>query len=150
MRYSTTRLILTAVVAVLSASCDRDILDIEPQDRIAESAVWKDEALTRAYHTEMYNVVQHGFGIHMASKYTDEAFNNAPCCGANLFKLNTLTPDNVGDLRAPGDFWQRTTSCTSGKKATRTFERSTCSSRRPSQVRSLSAVSTGWSPRRSS
>jgi hypothetical protein len=98
MRYSTTRLILTAVVAVLLASCDRDILDIQPQDRIAESAVWGDEALTRAYHTEMYQVVQHGFGIHMASKYTDEAFNNAPCCGASLFKSNTLSPDNVAGL----------------------------------------------------
>lgn len=98
MRYSTTSVIAAAIIAVLSASCDRDILDIAPQDRLAESAVWADEALTRAYHNELYSVVNHGFGIHMASKYTDEAFNNAPCCGANLFKLNTLSPDNVAEL----------------------------------------------------
>ena len=85
MRYSMTRLMAAAIIAVLSASCERDILDIDPQDRVSESAVWGDEALTRAYHNELYSSVQHGFGIHMASKYTDEAFNNAPCCGANVF-----------------------------------------------------------------
>src|SRR5687768_4394358 len=97
MRYSKTRVMLAATIAVVSASCDRDILDIAPQDRVAESAVWADEALTRAYHTELYNVVQHGFRQHMASKYTDEAFNNA-ADAANVFRLNTLTADNVSNL----------------------------------------------------
>lgn len=109
--YSTARVISAAVIAVLSASCDRDILDIAPQDRVAESAVWADEALTRAYHTELYNVVNHGFGVHMWSKYTDEAFNNAPCCGPDLFKNNTLTPDNVSALGNADNnrlyFWDR-------------------------------------------
>lgn len=100
--YTTTKVIAVATMAVLSASCDRNILDIDPQDRVAESTVWADPALTRAYHTELYNVVQHGFGSHMASKYTDEAFNNAPCCGPQLFKLNTLSPDNVSELGAGG------------------------------------------------
>src|SRR5688572_4556933 len=95
--YSKTRVISAAIIAMLSASCDPDILDIAPQDRVAESAVWADEALTRAYHTELYNVVQHGFRQHMASKYTDEAFNNA-ADNANVFRLNTLTADNVGGL----------------------------------------------------
>jgi starch-binding outer membrane protein, SusD/RagB family len=106
MRYSKTRVIAAAIVAVLSASCDRDILDVQPQDRLAESVVWADEGLTRAYHNELYHSVQHGFGIHMASKYTDEAFNNAPCCGAHLFARNTLSPDNVAELGGTiTDFW---------------------------------------------
>lgn len=111
MRYSKTRVMSAAIIAMLSASCDRDILDIAPQDRVAETAVWGDEALTRAYHTELYNVVNHGFGTHMASKYTDEAFNNAPCCGPDLFKNNTLTPDNVTGLGGGSNnrlyFWDR-------------------------------------------
>ena len=111
MRYSKTRVIAAAIVGVLSAGCDRDILDIQPQDRVAESAVWADEALTRAYHTELYNVVNHGFQRHMASKYTDEAFNNAPGDGAALFKLNTLSPDNVSQIgNGPNNFmyfWDR-------------------------------------------
>ena len=109
--YSKTRVISAAVIAMLSASCDRDILDIAPQDRVAESAVWADESLTRAYHTELYNAVMHGFSRHMASKYTDEAFNNVPGDGPDLFKNNTLTPDNVGNLSGDPNnrlyYWDR-------------------------------------------
>src|SRR5690606_15188929 len=46
----------------------------------------------------------HGFYIHMYSKYTDEAYNSAPCCGADLFARNTFSPDNI-DQVAGGDFW---------------------------------------------
>ena len=89
----TIKIIIPVILLILfSISCE-NILDISPQDRIAEDAVWSDPNLIRAYHTELYNAVPHGFFIHMYSKYTDEAFNNAPCCGANLFKLNTYTPD---------------------------------------------------------
>ena len=67
-------------------------------------AVWGDEALIKAYHNELYNAIPHGFYIHMYSKYTDETYNSAPCCGANIFKQNTYTPDNIGDAGG-GDFW---------------------------------------------
>jgi len=40
----------------------------------------------------------------MYSKYTDEAYNSAPCCGADLFARNTYTADNIGGV-AGGDFW---------------------------------------------
>jgi len=110
MQNARKRLIAVALVAIVAASCDPNILDIAPQDRVAESAVWTDEALTRAYHTEMYTVVTHGFTQHMASKYTDEAFNNA-ADAANLFRLNTLSPDNVQNLGTAANnfiyFWDR-------------------------------------------
>jgi starch-binding outer membrane protein, SusD/RagB family len=96
-------LFLTAA-ALLFASCDSDILDISPQDRIAEDAVWQDESLIAAYQNELYNAIPHGFTIHMYSKYTDEAYNSAPCCGANIFARNTYTPDNITQV-AGGDFW---------------------------------------------
>jgi len=67
---------------IFLASCRKNALDIAPQDRIAESAVWVDESLIKAYHSELYNAIPHGFFIHMYSKYTDEAYNSAPCCGA--------------------------------------------------------------------
>jgi hypothetical protein len=90
--------------ALLSTSCDKGILDISPQDRIAEDAVWQDESLIKAYHNELYNAIPHGFYIHMYSKYTDEAYNSAPCCGADIFARNTYSPDNIGAV-AGGDFW---------------------------------------------
>jgi hypothetical protein len=40
----------------------------------------------------------------MYSKYTDEAYNSAPCCGADIFARNTFSPDNITAV-AGGDFW---------------------------------------------
>lgn len=98
------RAMLIAIIVFLGASCERDILDISPQDRIAEDAVWSDEGLITAFHNELYNAIPHGFYIHMYSKYTDEAYNSAPCCGADIFARNTFTPDNITAV-AGGDFW---------------------------------------------
>jgi starch-binding outer membrane protein, SusD/RagB family len=92
------------VLVIVLVSCKRDVLDIDPLDRVAEEAVWVDENLIKAYHNELYNALPHGFYIHMYSKYTDEAYNSAPCCGADVFKQNTFTPDNVGGAGG-GDFW---------------------------------------------
>jgi starch-binding outer membrane protein, SusD/RagB family len=91
--------------SIVLASCKKNVLDVTPQDRIAETAVWADESLIKAYHSELYNAVPHGFFIHMYSKYTDEAYNSAPCCGADLFKLNTYNPDNIANAGRLGDFW---------------------------------------------
>lgn len=90
--------------SILLVSCKKNALDIAPQDRIAESAVWVDESLIKAYQNELYNALPHGFYIHMYSKFTDEAYNSAPCCGADIFKLNTYTPSNIGSAGS-GDFW---------------------------------------------
>src|SRR5919197_74414 len=98
------RPLLLVLPALLYAGCDNNILDIEPQDRIVDEAVWRDEKLIDAYQNELYNAIPHGFYIHMYSKYTDEAFNNAPCCGADIFKRNDYTPDNITAVSG-GDFW---------------------------------------------
>lgn len=90
--------------SIVLFSCKKKVLDIDPRDRIAEDAVWGDEALIKAYHNELYNAMPHGFYIHMYSKFTDEAYNSAPCCGADLFKLNTYNPDNISQAGS-GDFW---------------------------------------------
>jgi hypothetical protein len=96
---------LFLLASVVLASCKKNVLDVTPQDRISETAVWADEALIKAYHSELYNAIPHGFFIHMYSKYTDEAYNSAPCCGADLFKLNTYTPDNIANAGRLNDFW---------------------------------------------
>jgi hypothetical protein len=94
--------LILLIIAV--SSCKKNALDISPQDRVAETAVWTDESLIKAYHSELYNAIPHGFYIHMYSKYTDEAYNSAPCCGADLFKMNSFNPDNIGGAGG-GDFW---------------------------------------------
>jgi hypothetical protein len=95
---------LFVLFSIVLTSCKNNILDIQPQDRIAESAVWGDQALIEAYENELYNAIPHGFYIHMYSKYTDEAYNSAPCCGADIFKLDTYNPDNISSVGA-GDYW---------------------------------------------
>jgi starch-binding outer membrane protein, SusD/RagB family len=91
--------------SIILTSCKKNVLDVTPQDRIAETAVWADESLIKAYNNELYNAIPHGFFIHMYSKYTDESYNSAPCCGADLFKLNTYNPDNIANAGRLGDFW---------------------------------------------
>ncbi|WP_192348533.1 RagB/SusD family nutrient uptake outer membrane protein [Algoriphagus sp. Y33] len=77
--------------------CSDDILDVQPQDRVSEDAVWGDENLIRAYHTSLYNGILHGFKIHMLSKATDEAY-----CAINwdigIIPTGTLRADNVGGV----------------------------------------------------
>ena len=92
------------IFSIVLVSCKKNVLDITPLDRVAENAVWADESLIKAYHNELYNAIPHGFYIHMYSKFTDEAYNSAPCCGADIFKLNTFNPDNIGGAGG-GDFW---------------------------------------------
>ena len=96
--------IISILILFACFSCKKDILDIPPEDRISEGAVWTDENLIKAYHSELYNAIPHGFYIHMYSKYTDESVNTAPCCGADIFKQNTYNPDNIASASS-GDFW---------------------------------------------
>ena len=90
--------IIPVLLILFCFSCDQDILDIEPKDRVAESAVWNDVNLIKAYQAELYDAIPHGFYIHMYSKYTDEAYNSTPCCCAELFVLNTYSPGNIASM----------------------------------------------------
>ncbi|HET8656998.1 MAG TPA: RagB/SusD family nutrient uptake outer membrane protein [Longimicrobiaceae bacterium] len=95
--------LLVVLLALLSASCENHALDIQPQDRLAEDAVWNDAKLIQAYENELYNGIPHGFYKNMYSKYTDEAYNSAPCCG-NIFARNTYSPENIASVGG-GDYW---------------------------------------------
>jgi len=86
-------LILTALMWALY-SCSDKILDIEPKDRVAESAVWKDEKLINAYENELYNCIQHGFKIHMQSKATDEAICTITF-DIGQFPVGSINADNI-------------------------------------------------------
>lgn len=98
------KIIIPVLLILFVVSCEQNILDISPQDRVSEDVVWDDPNLMQAYHNSLYNAIPHGFYIHMYSKYTDEAYNSAPCCGANIFARNTFSPDNITSV-AEGDFW---------------------------------------------
>lgn len=85
------------IAALTLHSCSDDILDIQPQDRIAESAVWSDASLIRAYHNALYSGIQDAKGPNMMAKATDEmCFNNTNRYPGPILNA-TLTPDNITD-----------------------------------------------------
>ena len=88
------KLLVYFLVLLSVTGCSDDILDVVPQDRVSEEAVWSDENLIKAYHSSLYNSVLHGFNIHMQSKATDEAF-----CAINwdigIIPAGSLRADNV-------------------------------------------------------
>jgi hypothetical protein len=104
MKKIITLFILTTVILV---SCKKDLLkEITPLDRVPETAVWSDESLIKAYHNELYNAIPHGFGIHLYSKFADEAYNSVPSGqGPELFKLNSMDPDNIGRVGNGDNNW---------------------------------------------
>ena len=54
------KILIVFSLTLLAISCD-DILDISPKDRISDDAIWTDENLIKAYHTDLYNSLLHGF-----------------------------------------------------------------------------------------
>lgn len=84
-------IILTALAI---SSCNDDLLEIAPKDRIADTAVWTDANLIKAYHTALFNAIPHGFCIEMMCKTTDETIT--PSAGGTEYVARGLiTPDNV-------------------------------------------------------
>jgi starch-binding outer membrane protein, SusD/RagB family len=95
MKTEMKKIFLIATIMLSLISCSDNILDITPEDRISDAAVWSDASLIGAYHTALYNGVLHGFkGVHMQSKATDEAIN-CMSWGINILPLGALSADNV-------------------------------------------------------
>lgn len=91
------KLIILFIIICSCVACNDDLLDMSPKDRIAESAVWNDEKLIKAYHTALYNAIPHGFKIHMQSKATDEAY--CPITwGIGIMQAGTFSADNISGV----------------------------------------------------
>jgi len=99
----TIKRIIPLLLILCYISCERNIFDITPQDRISDAAVWNDEVYMRANLASIYNGIPHGFYDQMYSKYTDEAYNTMACCCSQQYLPNALTPDNIEN--APDMIW---------------------------------------------
>lgn len=90
------KILIALSIALLAISCD-GILDIAPKDRVSDDAVWSDANFIKAYHTDLYNSLPHGFHANMQSKATDEVYcTNAG--GINIIPNGTVSPDNVRNV----------------------------------------------------
>jgi hypothetical protein len=91
----TIKRIIPVLLILCCISCERNIFDITPQDRISDAAVWNDEVLMRAYLVSLYNGIPHGMYDHNYGKYTDETYNTMACCCCDQYLPGVLTPDNI-------------------------------------------------------
>lgn len=86
-------------------ACKKNVLDIDPTDRISETTIWTDAALPQLFINAQYTYLQDGFSNDV-QYLGDECFINSNL-GAyqTLIGKGALLPDNVGGLSAYFNYW---------------------------------------------
>lgn len=94
--------ILTSILFLHASSCNTDFLNVEPQDRMTDAAVWSDPNLVEAFVNEMYRGLNHGLRELMAGSLADESqfIHNY---GSTQVVQSNLTPSDIGSWNR-GDF----------------------------------------------
>lgn len=94
--------ILTITLFLHASSCNTDFLNVEPQDRLTDAAVWSDPNLVEAFVNEMYRGLNHGIRELMAGSLADEShfIHNY---GSSQVVQSNLTPSDIGAWNR-GDF----------------------------------------------
>lgn len=85
-----------------STSCDTDFLNVKPEDRFNETAVWQDPGLVEAFVNEMYRGLNHGLRELMLGSLVDESqfIHNY---GSTQIVQSNLTSGDIGSFDR-GDF----------------------------------------------
>ena len=94
--------ILTMTLFLHASSCNTDFLNVEPQDRLTDAAVWSDPNLVEAFVNEMYRGLNHGIRELMAGSLADESHFIHNYGSAQVVQSN-LTPSDIGAWNR-GDF----------------------------------------------
>lgn len=94
--------ILTGILFLPASSCNTDFLNVTPQDRMTDAAVWSDPNLVEAFVNEMYRGLNHGLRELMAGSLADESqfIHNY---GSTQVVQSNLTPSDIGSWNR-GDF----------------------------------------------
>ncbi len=79
------------LILIASTSCNDDFLELTPQDRYSDAAVWQDPALTTAFANNIYTDLYHGFTNIMLAACTDEAME-VWGWETNQITLGNITP----------------------------------------------------------
>jgi hypothetical protein len=94
--------ILGFFLVLYSASCDNDFLNVKPEDRFNETAVWQDPGLVEAFVNEMYRGLNHGLRELMLGSLADESQFIHNYGSAQVVQSN-LTSGDIGSFER-GDF----------------------------------------------
>jgi hypothetical protein len=94
--------ILGLSLVLYSTSCDTDFLNVKPEDRFNETAVWQDPGLVEAFVNEMYRGLNHGIRELMLGSLADESqfIHNY---GSTQVVQSNLTSGDIGSF-SRGDF----------------------------------------------
>lgn len=94
--------ILGIILFLNTTACDTDFLNVAPEDRFADVAVWKDPSLAEAFVNEMYRGLNHGLRELMLGSLADESqfIHNY---GSSQVVQSNLTSADVGSFNR-GDF----------------------------------------------
>jgi starch-binding outer membrane protein, SusD/RagB family len=76
-----------------TASCNKDFMDLQPQDAYSDEAVWSDPALVQTFVNNIYLGIPHGFSNIMMSSMVDETSYNADFGSSNVTK-SQVTPSD--------------------------------------------------------
>src|SRR5215211_4058615 len=77
-----------------SASCNKDFMDLQPQDAYSDEAVWSDPSLVQTFVNNIYLGIPHGFSNIMMSSIVDETMYNADFGSSNVTK-SLITPSDL-------------------------------------------------------
>lgn len=94
--------ILTITLFLNASSCDTEFLNVAPQDRLTDAAVWSDPNLVEAFVNEMYRGLNHGLRELMVGSLADESHFIHNYGSAQVVQSN-LTPSDIGSWNR-GDF----------------------------------------------
>lgn len=97
------KIILNIVFALILFSCD-DILEMTPKDKIAETEVWSDEALTQAYVNSCYLGLNSGYPILLGAA-CDEIYDVHDLGSFYTVLRGDLTADNISGISERLNFW---------------------------------------------
>lgn len=110
-----TYILTIAVMAVLASGCKKDMLTVEPPDKIRAELVWQDGALAQAFVTDIYNGLSvGGFSEQMLSSVSDESLFTHPNRGIDLVNASTINPSTLGwvdDTWAYAKMYNRIRAC---------------------------------------
>lgn len=90
-------IVLLIIIFLSISSCNKDILELKPLDRLSESSVWEDQSLIELYVNGSYHSVEHDYYGSMWCSLTDEAYN-IQNGSAEMVQRGELTADNVGTV----------------------------------------------------
>lgn len=69
------RIVLFLIITIFSTACNDDFVDVAPQDRYTDDAVWKDKALITIFVNNIYMGLHYGFQTEMLSSICDESMD---------------------------------------------------------------------------